>query len=241
MDWSPLWSFLGAAVPVGIGMALVKNYLPSYMNEKGKNLATKQDIGAITKAVEDVKHEYAGKLEEMRSTLAYSMSRRASIKEREVEALIRYFELLTELRTEQLLLDPGEFMPDNGASLIKYRQQVTEHILKAQSQFIRVKMYHHRNPNLLKSLDDTYDLLGEIRIVFMEHFPEWATAMLRSTRPPTRHPRSNYEADDLREEARIEFAKYTSARKPILEKFDNAVLRLTKTIHSYLNENDLAA
>ncbi|MDF2649244.1 MAG: hypothetical protein K0Q73_5049 [Paenibacillus sp.] len=33
----------------------IKNYLPTYMNEKGKNLATKEDIGGITQKTEEVK------------------------------------------------------------------------------------------------------------------------------------------------------------------------------------------
>jgi len=36
----------------------VKNYLPTYMNEKGKNLATKEDIGDITQKTEEVKNTF---------------------------------------------------------------------------------------------------------------------------------------------------------------------------------------
>lgn len=36
----------------------IKNYLPSYMEEKGKNLATKEDIEAITRKTEEVQREF---------------------------------------------------------------------------------------------------------------------------------------------------------------------------------------
>lgn len=36
----------------------IKNYLPTYMNEKGKNLATKEDIGDITQKTEEVKNVF---------------------------------------------------------------------------------------------------------------------------------------------------------------------------------------
>lgn len=39
---------------VGAGFIL-KNYLPSYFTEKGKNLATKEDIAEITRKIEAVK------------------------------------------------------------------------------------------------------------------------------------------------------------------------------------------
>ena len=41
---------------------VVGQFLPSYIREKGKNLATKEDIGAITRKVEEVKSEYTEKL-----------------------------------------------------------------------------------------------------------------------------------------------------------------------------------
>ena len=36
----------------------IKNYLPSYMDENGKNLATKEDIEAITRKTEEVQKEF---------------------------------------------------------------------------------------------------------------------------------------------------------------------------------------
>ena len=36
----------------------IKNYLPSYMDEKGKNLATKEDIEAITRKTEEKQKEF---------------------------------------------------------------------------------------------------------------------------------------------------------------------------------------
>jgi len=35
----------------------IKNLLPSYFNEKGRNIATKEDIGQITEIVEEVKND----------------------------------------------------------------------------------------------------------------------------------------------------------------------------------------
>lgn len=46
-----------------IGGLFIKNYLPNYMNEKGKNLATKEDIADITRKTEEVKSEFLSKLE----------------------------------------------------------------------------------------------------------------------------------------------------------------------------------
>ncbi len=52
---------------VGIGVAGLfwRFYLRSYLSEKAKNLATKEDIKGITNAVEAVRSEYAAKLEDL--------------------------------------------------------------------------------------------------------------------------------------------------------------------------------
>ncbi|MEK9802649.1 MAG: hypothetical protein VW475_04480 [Curvibacter sp.] len=49
----------------GVALLLWRWFFPSYLNEKGKNLATKEDIAAITKQVEDVKELYSTRLKEL--------------------------------------------------------------------------------------------------------------------------------------------------------------------------------
>lgn len=50
---------------MGIGATLlfIKNYFPSYMEEKGKNLATKEDIAEITEKTEEVQRQFREKFE----------------------------------------------------------------------------------------------------------------------------------------------------------------------------------
>ena len=65
---SLLGSFgVGAVLAAGIIFLFIKSYIPSYLAEKGKNLATKEDIEIITEKVESVKTDYAKVLEEIRS------------------------------------------------------------------------------------------------------------------------------------------------------------------------------
>jgi hypothetical protein len=71
---------------------LLKNVLPAYFTEKGKNLATKEDIGEITNAVESVKQEFTEKTEQLRSTLQFSNQILISIKTEERNAIIACYE-----------------------------------------------------------------------------------------------------------------------------------------------------
>ena len=59
--------FAAGAVTLGIIQLLMLRYLPAYVSEKGRNLATKEDIAAITRQVEAVRHEYSALLEELRA------------------------------------------------------------------------------------------------------------------------------------------------------------------------------
>jgi len=54
---------LGGILASGIIGAMLKFFLPSYLGEKGKNLATKEDIETITDKIEAVKTQYSLLLE----------------------------------------------------------------------------------------------------------------------------------------------------------------------------------
>ncbi|GLH45196.1 hypothetical protein RS3R6_38650 [Pseudomonas atacamensis] len=64
---------------------LIKTYLPGYIGEKAKNLATKEDIAGITDKIEQVKADYAKQLELYKSDIWQSQQR--YLKMQEVEKL----------------------------------------------------------------------------------------------------------------------------------------------------------
>lgn len=58
---------------LGIGALtlFIKNFFPSYMDEKGKNLATKEDIAEITRRTETVQAEFKEEFEKFTSDLHF--------------------------------------------------------------------------------------------------------------------------------------------------------------------------
>jgi hypothetical protein len=96
-------TFLGMAALV----LLAKHYLPTYITEKGKNLATKEDIGEITKEIEKVKYSYAHELETIRASLG-SRGHIYQIRyKHEFEILLKLCELLVEFRDATISLRPA--------------------------------------------------------------------------------------------------------------------------------------
>jgi len=71
---------------------LLKNVLPAYFTEKGKNLATREDIGEITQEVERVKEEFTSKAEQLRIDLQYFNQVRYSLKTEERNAIVNCYE-----------------------------------------------------------------------------------------------------------------------------------------------------
>lgn len=57
---------LGGFAAVAL-LIIVQRALPSYGSEKGKNLATKEDVAEITRRIEEVRAGYAAGLETIRA------------------------------------------------------------------------------------------------------------------------------------------------------------------------------
>ncbi|MBO1012296.1 hypothetical protein IPU70_01950 [Achromobacter sp. SD115] len=98
---SVIGSFLGAAIVVGLGIAW-----RSYFSEKGKNLATKQDIGEITNKIEAAKSAHAKELEAVKHSLSAQMARYGFRYQQEFEILKALSALLVDVRDSTMALRP---------------------------------------------------------------------------------------------------------------------------------------
>jgi hypothetical protein len=91
-----------AAVAGVVVFLLIKSFLPGYLSEKGKNLATKEDIREITAEVESVKNQYAVLIEELK---AKHQLRLAAVERRlqaHQEAFTLWRDLLSTIHTEDV-------------------------------------------------------------------------------------------------------------------------------------------
>lgn len=76
---------------------IVKNYVPKYISEKAKNLATKEDIEQITDQVESIKRQHAVELEKFKTELDVKAALRQSFQSKSLDALTAIDELLVEI------------------------------------------------------------------------------------------------------------------------------------------------
>jgi hypothetical protein len=92
---------LGAVIGALVVYLLLKSFLPSYFSEKGKNLATKEDVASITDKVESVKTDYAKVLEELRSNNQLKLAEIEREKNIKKEVYLQAVEALT--RTQNVV------------------------------------------------------------------------------------------------------------------------------------------
>lgn len=107
---------------LGIGcIFLFRKCLFAYSSEKGKNLATKQDIGEITSRIESVKLDHARQLESARAELSSQINTHGFRYEKEYEVLSELSALLVDVKDASLSLRPVmDFRdPDKSTDQIK--------------------------------------------------------------------------------------------------------------------------
>jgi hypothetical protein len=81
---------------------LLKFFLPGYLTEKGKNLATTEDISKITDKIEAVKADYSMLLEELKSRHQLRIAAIDKRLEVHQEAFTLWHELLSKTHTEEV-------------------------------------------------------------------------------------------------------------------------------------------
>lgn len=137
-----------AAVAGVIVFLLIKHFLPGYLSEKGKNLATREDIARITNEIEQVRSQYAVLLEELK---AKHQLRMAAIDRRlaaHQEAFALWRELLSATHT-----------PEIGKQVIKCQSWWENHCLylepTAREAFSLAYSAANMHSSLLQNRDDS--------------------------------------------------------------------------------------
>ena len=116
----------------------MKNLLPNYFNEKGRNLATKEDISEITSLVEEVKHSFTTETEKLKANLLLLTNVYAGIVSEERNAIIDYnekFFLWLNLVSDISL---GHTNKNNNAELDEFEKHIHDvyyNVLNSETKF----------------------------------------------------------------------------------------------------------
>lgn len=102
----------------------VKNFLPSYFNEKGKNLATKEDVEEITEKVEKIKSEFIKDIEFIKADLSYINQNKFSIKAAERDSLIETNNKYSEWLNYMINVSFADINSKNYLKLNEYYKEI---------------------------------------------------------------------------------------------------------------------
>lgn len=93
---------IGGVIFLGVAWLFLRSYLPSYFSKKAENLATREDIAAITHEIEGVKTQYAVLIEETRAKHQLRMAALDRRLQAHQEAFTLWREILGALHTEKI-------------------------------------------------------------------------------------------------------------------------------------------
>lgn len=139
-----LWSEI--LILIAIAGSLL--YLRNYIAEKGKNTATKEDIGEITQKIEKIRSAYATDLERLRSSLQIAVNEQSAFSENKRQALTTFFNTSAELIIEKLSTNLGDFPSDQGKSLSEYQDSVMTLTVKLVKDYHRLLLYSEAGSKL---------------------------------------------------------------------------------------------
>ena len=168
---------------------VLKDFLPGYSREKGKSLATKEDVGEITRKVESAKLDFSAQIERLKTDLNADMRQQLNIFQLNIfakrnEALTQFFE---DSFTALTLLRSGlHFRYEDVDGLDKLIMETQARIIRAITSHYRLMLYvqeesiltpAHNALTAIKTLSITWwDLAQNFRLAFLAEAKEWERA-----------------------------------------------------------------
>lgn len=214
---------ISCAIVLGTGAFgfLFRGYFGSYVAEKGKNLATKEDIAKITAQVESVKASV--------QTVAmlkndYEQQRR--------QCLLSFYDSALDMLYEKLSVNFGDFPCDEGKSFFEFEQsfhQLTATMLK---QYQRIVLYFEHEDSLRASAEVLLNKALEAYRLFKRGFTEVKFSLLEENNAFKAGGGESFAA--AAEVSSRANRKYWDQMHPIAEGFQDAVRVYLTRVNQFL-------
>ncbi len=132
---------------IGIVALSVKEFLLSYLKEKGRNLARKEDIEEITKKIESVKAQYTESIEKLKADLSIRNEQQLRIIEKRNGSLLKLYEDCCKLISEKI--HPAYFLTKQYQTLSSVQISNENFSLKLLSNLINYPINYQRSTGRL--------------------------------------------------------------------------------------------
>lgn len=127
-------------------------FLKPYLSEKGKNVATKEDIEQIQNAIEKVRTEYNKQIELTKGIIQFDVLSNKHLLEKSTEILLQFYDDIIVLTRDNLSKSLGDVIgPD-------YKLAIVDHTQNTLKLFTNIRVNYHR---LLIFLDGQVELASK--------------------------------------------------------------------------------
>lgn len=226
--------YVAIAVLSFIAGLFIKSYFPSYFSEKGKNLATKQDITGITDKIESVRFEYLYKLEDIKTELSFTEKQKSRIKEKENDILLGFFEKCA-LLEEKLLYNFGNLTYTEKSYPVEYQKSIDNLFWEIRISRTRLHLYLPIEHDLQTKAENLFIQCAEIRLIFNKHFGHFKIALIEEMDALTEDDKAII-AEKCEKSDKLQ-NDYLSALRPFLDKFHIEFSALQIEIQKHFSES----
>ena len=215
----------------------IRSYLPSYLKEKGKNLATKEDIGNITDQAERVRTFYSAQLEGIRSEIEKSRDEKGEYLRKQRASLLRFYDLSIELFYEKLSVNFGDFPSDKGQSLVKFQESFFELASNLLKSYQRIVIFFNHDAKVRAGAENTLNQILKARIVVKDYFGKVKITLIEETQAFISGDNKNIEeAVKATNEANTD---YWNAMRPVMDELRKSLIIYLTALNEFLRPNEL--
>lgn len=135
--------------------AIYLAFFKSYLTEKGKSAALKEDLNQLTKEVESVKSEFVKEQEILKTDLQRVLTNEVSYRNEERNAIISYHGIINEWLYSIEEIGFGNYNKSNIDALIEVRNRIARFYAKAGISKSKISLLVANN-GLVKSAGELY-------------------------------------------------------------------------------------
>ncbi len=210
---------------------LVRSYVPKYLEEKAKNLASKEDLAAITEIVERVRTDHAQELEEFRSQIQLLRDDLLTVRSEGRKYAARFFEASAQLALDQLTVPPEDIGYHTGMSVSDYRRRLNARLTSVIVEHAWLLTYFHEDDNVLEAADTVVAAAKQVRAQIMASIDKIALAEHRQAHVD---PNDRTALETVVKEQLLATAAYKKATSEHIDRFVDSFSGYSEVLSNFL-------
>lgn len=215
-----------------------KNFFPEYLKEKGKNIATKEDIGSITEEIKSAEAKYLAEFEKVKSQLQVNVDYKKRLNKSADLSITNFFENCLILSNEKLNYKLSQ-MPSNLEHIEEYEKSVkslfTKLILDHYRMLIYIKL-DKENEEILMFSSNIVEVGMDIKNSFNSEFYNVKSAFREFIEAYNAVPKNETLTDGLLEKLFNSIKQYEKIMNPKIYEFNKQFSLLHGAINDYFTK-----